>query len=48
VSSAFEKDKEAEPETDKAPACAETATREPANADNPIFFKFVHINFSLF
>ena len=30
----------AEPATDVSPAFAETATREPANADNPIFLIF--------
>jgi hypothetical protein len=28
-----------EPVTLKSPACADIATREPANADNPIFLK---------
>jgi len=38
LSSAFEKVREADPEADNSPACAENATREPAKADNPIFF----------
>ena len=36
-------DKEADPETDNSPACAENATREPAKADNPIFLKLLEI-----
>jgi len=36
---------DAPPLSDTSAACADTATREPARADNPIFFN-VHINYS--
>jgi len=36
----------AEPVALSPPANAEVATSDPANAVKPIFFKFVHINYS--
>jgi len=33
---------EAEPATLNSPAYADVTASEPANADKPIFFKFVH------
>jgi hypothetical protein len=42
VSSPLENVKEADPDADKEPACAENATKDPANADKPTLVTNLH------